>query len=223
MAAVAHMVAALRISEARCVVDVAAGTGLFTREIAPFCSRLIAVEPSEGMRLEFDRQELGVPVLDGFAESLPFGGHSVDVVTVARAFHWFDPAKSLAEITRVLVPGGGLGLIWNERDESVDWVDRLSHAMQWYEKRPYDVGMDFTPVLRAGGLVEIERRHFRHVQLLDKEALSRWVLTTSYVAVMGEEEQAAILKDVAGVVSEFDEPLELPYVTTTFCARTVAS
>ena len=171
VAAVAHMVETLKMSNARCVVDVAAGTGLFTREIAAFCSTLIAVEPSEGMRVEFDRQELGVPVLDGMAESLPFDTHSVDVVTVAQAFHWFDPEKALAEFSRVLVAGGGLGLVWNERDESIGWVDELSHVMQWYNKRPYAVGMDFIPILEAGGLARIEMRRFRHAQLLDKETL----------------------------------------------------
>ena len=217
---VAHMVETLKMSNARCVVDVAAGTGLFTREIAAFCSTLIAVEPSEGMRVEFDRQELGVPVLDGMAESLPFDTHSVDVVTVAQAFHWFDPEKALAEFSRVLVAGGGLGLVWNERDESIGWVDELSHVMQWYNKRPYAVGMDFIPILEAGGLARIEMRRFRHAQLLDKETLLRRVLTTSYIAVMEPEEQQTILDEVARLVSGFDEPFELPYVTTTYCAWT---
>lgn len=220
VAAVAHMVRALRMTEARTVVDVAAGTGLFTREIAPFCRRLIAVEPSEGMRIEFDRQDLGVPVLDGFAEKLPFDDRSIDVVTVAQAFHWFNTTAALAEFTRVLVPSGGLGLVWNERDESVPWVDRLSHVMQWYERRPYVVGMDFIPTLEEAGLVRIEMRGFRHSQLLDKETLRRRVLSTSYIAVMEPEEQQAILDEVARLVRDFDEPFELPYLTTTYCART---
>ncbi len=223
VASVAHMVQALKITEARTVVDVAAGTGLFTREIAPFCPRLIAVEPSEGMRIEFARQDLGVPVIDGVAESLPFDAHSIDVVTVAQAFHWFDAPAALAEFTRVLVPGGGLGLVWNERDESVAWVDRLSHVMQWYDKRPYVAGMDFLPTLEEGGLVRIEMRSFRHSQLLDKETLERRVLSTSYIAVMGHDEQRAIVEGVARLVSDFDEPFELPYLTTTYCARTAGA
>lgn len=223
VAAVAHMVQALRIGAADCVVDVAAGTGLFTREIVPFCSRLIAVEPSAGMRLEFERQELGVPVLDGFAESLPFADHSVDVVTVAQAFHWFNPVEALAEFTRVLVAGGGLGLVWNERDDSVAWVDDLNRAMRWHEQRPYEVGMDFIPTLEAGGFARIEMRSFRHAQLLDRATLLRRVLTTSYIAVMDEAEQQVILDDVARLIENFEEPFELPHLTTTYCAFTPRS
>ena len=217
--AVEHMVERLGVRDARIVVDVGAGTGLFTRELVPYCSELIAIEPSIGMRAEFDRLQLGVRALDGRGEALPLDDHTVDVITVAQAFHWLDAPRALEEFTRVLVGGGGVGLIWNERDESVDWVDQMSRAMQWYEKQPYEVGMDFVPVLRAGGLVDVERRTFGHAQVVDKATLFRRVLTTSYIAVMDQREQQAILDDVAEVVRGLDEPLSLPYVTTTYCAR----
>jgi SAM-dependent methyltransferase len=219
-AAVAYLAERLDLRESRSVVDVGAGTGLFTRAITPYCSALIAVEPSEGMRREFESQGLGVKILDGTAESLPFSDHSVDVITVAQAFHWFDPAKALAEFNRVLVPGGRVGLIWNERDESVGWIDEMSRAMQWYEKQPYEVGMDFSPVLAEGGLVNIASRRFAHTQSIDRAGLFQRVLTTSYIAVMDEDEQQRILDAVAEVVSDMDEPIELAYVTTTYCART---
>jgi SAM-dependent methyltransferase len=218
--AVRAMVATMRLCEARLVVDVGAGTGLFTRELVPYCANIVAVEPSAGMRHEFEQQHLGVEVLAGTGESLPFPDHSVDAITVAQAFHWFDPAVALAEMRRVLVLGGHLGLIWNERDESVEWVDAMSRAMLWDKRQPYRVGMDFVPVLEEGGLVEIEVGHFRHNQLVDRATLLQRVLTTSYVSVMTEPEQRRILDDVAGVIEGFPETFELPYTTTTYCART---
>jgi SAM-dependent methyltransferase len=218
-AAIAYLIDHLEIVANSKVVDVAAGTGLFTRELLPYTSHVVAVEPSRGMRDEFAVQLPAVEVLDGVAESLPLRDGSVDVLTVAQAFHWFEAQAALKEFTRVLVPGGGIGLIWNERDETVEWVDALSRAIQWNVKKPYDMATDFSPILEHGGVVDVEKRLFKNAQLVDRTSLHQRVLTTSYIAVLDSSEQRKILDDVDRVVASFDEPFELPYVTTTYCAR----
>lgn len=217
--AVAHLVAHLHLGPSSKVADVAAGTGLFTRELLAFTTHVVAIEPSRGMRDEFEAQLPGVSMLEGVAERLPLGDASIDVITVAQAFHWFDPRAALAEFARVLVPGGGLGLIWNERDESVEWVDALSRAMLWNVKKPYDMATDFGPILEEHHFVEVNRQSFANAQLMDRRALHQRVLSTSYLAVLDESDQRAILRDVDRVIEGFDEPFELPYVTTTYCAR----
>ena len=63
------------------------------------------------------------------AESLPFADASLGAVTFGQAWHWVDVPTASAEVARVLRPGGVLGLIWNIRDESVDWVAALGAAM----------------------------------------------------------------------------------------------
>jgi ubiquinone/menaquinone biosynthesis C-methylase UbiE len=217
--AVAHLVDHLAIDASTKVVDVAAGTGLFTRELVAFTSHVIAVEPARGMRDELVVQLPSVEVLDGVAEKLPLGDNSADVLTVAQAFHWFDPDEALGEFARVLVRGGGLGLIWNERDESVQWVDAMSKAILWHQRKPYDMATDFGAILLSGGFVDVEKRTFRNVQLMDRLSLHERVLSTSYIAMMSPQEQKAILKDVDDIIASFEESFELPYVTTTFCAR----
>ena len=62
---------------------------------------------------------------------------------VAQAFHWFDAPAALAEMARVLRPGGGVGLIWNERDESVPWVNELSQIIRWNTRKPSDTELDW--------------------------------------------------------------------------------
>ncbi len=57
-------------------------------------------------------------MVDGTAEAIPLADASVDAVVAAQAFHWFRAEEAVAEIHRVLKAGGGLGLIWNARDES---------------------------------------------------------------------------------------------------------
>ena len=221
--AVNEMARQMDLQHTSVVVDVGAGTGLFTREFIGRCAKVIAVEPSEGMRRELTDQGLDVEVHDGTGEVLPFSDHSIDAVTVAQAFHWFDAPVALAEITRVLVRGGALGLIWNERDETVPWVNEMSRAMLWDVRQPYKVGMDFVPVLEAGGFVDIRVGRFRHAQLMDRATLRNRVLTTSYISVMAKDEQRELVAAVEKVVEGFPETFELPYVTTTYCARTANS
>src|SRR5690349_9949875 len=111
------------------VCDLAAGTGKLTRLLVPSGAEIVAVEPVAAMRDQLLRAVPGVEVLDGTAETIPLGDGSVDAVTVAQAFHWFDTDRALPELRRVLRPGGHLVLIWNVRDESVDWVSRFTELL----------------------------------------------------------------------------------------------
>ncbi|MBE9126100.1 MULTISPECIES: class I SAM-dependent methyltransferase [unclassified Coleofasciculus] len=123
--AVHFLLETLDISPEKTVLDLGAGTGKFTRLLTCAGAKLIAVEPVEGMRRQFSSLLPGIEIMFGTAESIPLASASVDVVLVAQAFHWFQGKSSLQEIHRVLKPGGWLGLIWNVRDESVEWVISL--------------------------------------------------------------------------------------------------
>jgi SAM-dependent methyltransferase len=170
------------------------------------------------MRHVLEQRLPSVTVLDGRDSDIPLESGCVDCVVVAQAFHWFDAPVALEEIHRVLVDGGGLGLVWNERDESVDWVAALGRAMHWPEHQPYDVGSDFSPVIAAGPFVNVQRRKFAHVQVLDHEGLVQRVLTTSYIAVMADEERRALMANVSAVIADLPDPVELPYVTDAYRA-----
>ena len=116
------------------IVDLAAGTGKLTRLLAGIGADLIAVEPVAGMRAKLHEQLPAVPVVAGVAEALPLADSSVDAVVVAQAFHWFDARRAMAEIARVVRPGGHLALIWNARDRSVEWVDQVWSIMDRVER-----------------------------------------------------------------------------------------
>ena len=84
------------------------GPASSTRGLLPFGVRLVAIEPSAGMRATFHRTMPGVPVEDGTAESIPRPDGSAQAVVVGQAFHWFRSDPALREINRVLRPQGGL-------------------------------------------------------------------------------------------------------------------
>jgi SAM-dependent methyltransferase len=219
--AVALLAAELGIGPGTKVLDLAAGTGKFTRLLTELGAALVAVEPSAAMRTEFAAVLPAVTVHDGTAEAIPLGDATVDVVVVAQAFHWFDAQRALGEIARVLRPGGGLGLIWNERDESVPWVAELSHVMQWDVRMPYAVGTDFRAVLDASGrFTPAQRTKFTFAQELDRDGLCERVSTTSFIAAMEPKEREAVLDAVRALVADFPERFSLPYATEVFwCHR----
>jgi len=106
-------------------VDLAAGTGLFTRAIEGRVAEVVAVEPDGRMREVLAARSPGVRVLDGQAEAIPLPDGYADAVCVSTAWHWFDPERAVPEITRVLKDGGRLAILWTSRDREEPWVAEL--------------------------------------------------------------------------------------------------
>lgn len=222
---VTWLVDRLDIGPGRRVVDLAAGTGKLTRLLAATGAELSAVEPVSAMRDKIDTTAPGVVALDGTAEDLPFDDGSIDAVTVAQAFHWFDAPVALAEIGRVLRSGGGLGLVWNERDVREPWVAELSRVIRWDERGrwrvPYSLEVDWgARLVELGGPFSAPERidsGFRHP--MDPETLVSRVLSTSYVATQTSAERAALGDRVRELVAPLGDRFDLPYVTTAWAVR----
>lgn len=106
-------------------VDVAAGTGLFTRTLVDRVTRVVAVEPDARMRKVLAARSPSVSVLEGRGESIPLPDAAADAVFISSAWHWMDPRCAVPEIGRVLRDGGRFGLIWTSRDREVDWLRDL--------------------------------------------------------------------------------------------------
>jgi SAM-dependent methyltransferase len=107
---------------AQAILDLAAGTGVVTRELVGRAGRVVAVEPDARMREVLAARCPGAEVLDGRGENIPLPDASVDAVVISAAWHWLDPERAVPEITRVLRVGGTLGVIWISRDDRVPWV-----------------------------------------------------------------------------------------------------
>jgi SAM-dependent methyltransferase len=197
--AVAWFVEHLRIGPGARVVDLAAGTGKLTRLLAPAGALLVAAEPVAGMRDRFRAAVPDVPVLACTAEQLALRDASLDAVTVAQAFHWFDHARAIEELARVVRAGGRVGLVWNARDRSVDWVDGVWSIMDRVEKkapwRDHDNWRDsaFRDMPGFGPLHEGE---FRHTHTVTPEAMVRRVASVSHVAVLPDDVREAVLDEV---------------------------
>ncbi|HEV2592457.1 MAG TPA: methyltransferase domain-containing protein, partial [Gaiellaceae bacterium] len=202
------------------VADVGAGTGKLTRLLLSTHATVIAIEPVEAMRGVLLDRVPGCVVLDGVAEELPLEDASMDAVTVAQAFHWFDHAKAIPELHRVLRPGGHLVLIWNSRDMR----DPLQRALEdllapLREDAPYQLGGVWRKPLDESVLFgPPQEQQFTIEQQLTRQGVRDRITSTSFVAAMPEGEREKLLAHVDELTAGRDEPFAFPYVTEVYVA-----
>lgn len=220
-AAVDVLVSALGAGEGAAVVDLAAGTGKLTRLLVPRGLRVVAVEPVAGMRAELARAVPGVPAAGGTAESLPVRTGAVDGVVVAQAFHWFDGRRALAEIRRVLRPGGVLALAWNVRDRTAAWVRRVGDLT--------DAHAPAMPRFRTGewrrafggdsGFGPLQSARVPHVHEVDAPTMLGRIASISWIAGLPEGDRRRLLDEVRAVLDDLPERFPVPYHTELFWCR----
>jgi ubiquinone/menaquinone biosynthesis C-methylase UbiE len=203
--AVKYLADSVGIGPGRTVVELGSGTGKFTRAIVPFGARLVAVEPSEGMRAMFRQRLPEVELTAGTAESIPLPDASADVVVVAQAFHWFRQPEALDEIARVLRSSGGLGLAWNRRDSAVPWIAAFGKILD-----EYDAGN--VPRTHQGAWREAVEHHahfgppeskeFRWSQGGDAATFVDRALSVSFIASQSAEVRAHVAEEVRRLLAE---------------------
>lgn len=182
------------------VADIGAGTGISSRMLLDGGYRVIAVEPNAPMR-EAAKSWLGAnphfSAVDGHADGTGLPDSSVDLVTVAQAFHWFDEVATRCEFARILRPGGLATVWWNSR--------RLvgTPFLEGYETLLQTYGTDYARVaelyaddahMRAWfGAGFCASARFDHCQLLDFDALKGRLMSSSYAPRDGHPQHAPML------------------------------
>jgi SAM-dependent methyltransferase len=219
--AVAWLADRLGLRPGRVVVDVAAGTGKLTRLLVPTGARIVAVEPLAEMRAVLRQAVPEAEALEGTAEALPLADGSADAVTVAAAFHWFRRDEALAELARVLRPGGRLAIVYNLRDPDSELQQELSRMLElrggtgiaWMR------GIDTGAILEESGLFgSPEYAEFRHEQRFDPDGLVERVSSISYVALLEGREREEFLAQVRELGERQASPFAFPYVTKIWAA-----
>jgi len=186
----------LALTAGKTVLDLGAGTGKFLPHLRATGAAVIAVEPVPAMRALLAQRNPGIEAMAGTAEQIPLADGAVDAIVCAQAFHWFANPAALAEIRRVLKPGGVLGLIWNVRDESVSWVAALTRIMAPHEAGvPRYHSQEWRRLFPAEGFGPLRERHFpnSHTGPAEQVIIER-ILSVSFIAALPPAGQA----DVAG-------------------------
>jgi len=217
----------LRIDAQSSVIDLGAGTGKFTRLLSTLAPTLTAVEPVAAMGAQLTKLLPDVRLVNGTAESIPLPSASADAVVCAQAFHWFSTEAALAEIHRVLKPQGRLGLVWNVRDESVDWVAAITDIITPYEGN--------TPRFHTGrwreaftgeyfSEPEVTCFPYSHVGSPQEVIMDRF-LSVSFIAALPEASKAVVTAQLQALIDTHPslkgrDTVAFPYQTQAYvCHR----
>jgi SAM-dependent methyltransferase len=211
------------------IADIGCGTGILSRMLCEHAHTIYGVEPNDAMRgaaQEALAERTNFVAVNGAAENTTLPATSVDLITVAQAFHWFDQKEARHEFMRILKPNGFTALIWNDRRTS---GTPLAEA---YERLLEMFGTDYGEV-RSRGIQTVENfeRFFGHSQIrrasipnaqhLERDAFVQRVTSASY---MPNEAHPRYGEMVAAAQQIFDEnraggTVELQYDTNIYYAQ----
>ncbi len=206
---------ALRVLQDECglaaehvVVDIASGTGIWTRMLLENGNAVFGVEPNAEMR------EAGERVLAGFERFTSIGGTAeattlpdevADFVTAAQAAHWFNRERARQEFVRILRPGGWLVLLWNER------ITDSTPFLRDYEQLLLAFGTDYEEVRHERTTAEVneffdpapcQERVFAMRQEFDYAGLQGRLLSSSYAPGPGHPKHGPMLRELRRIFDE---------------------
>jgi SAM-dependent methyltransferase len=187
------------------VVDLGAGTGIASRQLAERGARVIAVELSASMLAELAASSPGVHAVQGSGSALPLRDDSADLVTCAQAWHWMDPGRAVPEIRRVLRPGGVFAAWWNFPTRDTEWElaqdARIDAVSPGWRHGPNPKGSDGLDTKH--GLL-VEEREFPWQRTITVDRFLQSLASKSYIAALPdpdafiENERAALAPVVPG-------------------------
>lgn len=222
------MLAELEIGSDSRVVDLGAGTGKLTQQVVDRVAWVGAVEPVAAMRELLCEQVPAASPLAALAEALPLAAGSIDAVLCAQTFHWLDGPVALGELTRVLRPGGGLGLIWNTKDESVGWVaevEALIDGVHDPNTTPrYKTGRWRSAFARPSGWEPLTTVLVRYAHPVTADDVVARVLSSSAVGALDRGRRDGVVDDVRSILDRhaMEGAFDMPYLSELWWTRRTA-
>lgn len=217
------------LTPATIIADVGAGTGLLTERFLHNGNTVYAVEPNENMRKAAEAALAQYPNLravDGRSEATTLPDGSVDLVTAAQAFHWFEPVATRAEFVRILRPPRWVALIWNDRrDDATPFMTAYSQLLDAlgtdYRKVDHKFVADAPAVERFFAPGSVHLFAYPNNQVLDYDGLVGRLQSTSYVPAAGEPGHDRMLADARALFNRYAEEgrVRIDYDTQVYLGR----
>jgi ubiquinone/menaquinone biosynthesis C-methylase UbiE len=217
-----------RLDQDSYIADIGSGTGIFTKLLLGKGYKVYAVEPNEPMKAVAEKSlkiYRNFTSVAGTAEHTNLPANSIDLVTSATAFHWFDVEKSRIEFKRILKPNGAVVLLWNVRKADTDAFaiayDQLlsNYATDYNEVKSKTLNGERLAAFFDQG--QFETLSYPNEQIFDEEGLIGRSLSSSYVPLPETSEGKVFLKDLEAVFHEHqvDGKVRFLYDTVMYVGR----
>jgi SAM-dependent methyltransferase len=192
------------------VLDLGAGTGKLTRLLVPAFHRVVAVEPEHAMRRLLATHCSRAEARAGTAEAIPLPDAAVDAVFAAEAFHKFEGERAVAEMARVLRPGGALVLLWNLPAGPTE--PSIAEAEQFLEQRapsraelgydPHDLNTvryesgDWRLAFEGSAFEPFKETRLPNPQTVDREGLVAFFASMGWLGDLPDAERLPLVDEL---------------------------
>lgn len=174
----------LNIPAGSVFADIGSGTGIFTEHLLGCGYTVYAVEPNRDMRSKAEEKLIGYEgfhSVTGSDANTTLSDNSVDYITVAQAFHWFDAEVFKKECRRILKPNGKVLIIYNSRDENAECTKALAELRKKYNPEFHGFSNGISDdACRAFFGYKCEVLKWDNSQIYDRQGYIRRLLSSSY-------------------------------------------
>lgn len=204
------------------IADIGSGTGLLSKLFLKNGNRVYGIEPNKDMRTageEYLAAYDGFCSVDGAAEATTLAAASVHFVTAGQAFHWFDSATARREFVRVLVPGGWVAILWNDRrmeeKQLTGDYEKLQERFGIDYKRVRDSYPEMLHLRNFFGGGNLQSRDLPNEQVLDWEGLCGRLRSSSFAPTEDHPNYAPMMKELERIfrAHEQNDLVHLQYWT----------
>lgn len=193
------------------IADIGSGTGIFAHMLLERGFSVTGIEPNASMRKSaesFLESYSAFSSQNGTAENTGILSESVDLITAAQAFHWFNSSKTRSEFARILQPGGWVALIWNQRDNSQPFQKSYEELLKKYAPEYDKVNHLNTTEKHVQDFLapgDAKLYEFVNPQKLDIETLLGRMQSASYTPKFGTEGWDRLSEAVIELFDRYEE------------------
>lgn len=206
------------------IADIGAGTGKLTKQFLEKGIKVIAVEPNK------DMLEVAIKDLSKYnelfeykqepAENTSIKSNSIDIITVAQAFHWFDKDKFKSECKRILKPNGIIAIMWNFIDYKQELESKIIETHKQYTSLTFNASEEEqrdNDIINFFGEDNYKFKIYKNNYIEDKEQFLGRQLSMSYALNENDDKYDEYVAEFNKLFAKYSKDGVIEVHNNTYC------